>query len=98
MCLWNIQQDDVRAIAGQGLGDGCANPSGGTGHQGAAAGQRAGPVLDVVGARAQAQNLAADEGTAGRQEEAQGAFELVFGGLVDIQQLHGGTVAQFLAQ
>ncbi|MNS78367.1 hypothetical protein D3C72_1119780 [compost metagenome] len=46
----------------------------------------------------QAQHLAGDEGAFGREEEAQGTFQLVFRAGPDIQQLRGRTVAQLLGQ
>ncbi len=96
--LGHVEQDDFTAVAGQGFGNRRANPTGGAGDQGLAPGQRSAPVVDSAVAGAQVQDLAADVGAFRRQKEAQGAFELVLGLVVDVQQLQGTAVAQLLGQ
>ena len=96
--LGHVQQHHVGAVAGQGFGDGRANAAGGAGDQCFAPGQRASPVLNLSGAWGKAQHLAADVSTFRRQKKPQRAFKLSLGTFADIQQLHGGTLAQFLGQ
>ena len=95
---WHVQQDDVGAVPGQGFRDGCANAAGRAGDQRLAPGQWSRPVTDRRCAGRQAQHLATDKRAFGRQEKPQRPFQLIFGALVDVQQLQGAAVAQFFGQ
>ncbi|MNE33360.1 hypothetical protein D3C80_1270260 [compost metagenome] len=96
--LRHIQQHHFSAVARQGFGDGRADTACRTGHQGATAAKRAGPILDLAGAGFKAQDLARNERALGREEKTQGTFQLVFGTFSEIQQLRGRTVAQLFGQ
>ncbi|MNG08114.1 hypothetical protein D3C84_914500 [compost metagenome] len=96
--LGYIEQHDFGAIAGQGFGYGRADAARRPGDQRLAPGQRPGPVLHLRGAGLQAQDLTGNEGALGREKKAQGAFELVFSIVTDVQQLQGAPGAQLLGQ
>ncbi|MNO60479.1 hypothetical protein D3C76_510920 [compost metagenome] len=93
-----IQQQHIGAVPCQGFRNGGADTARSPCDQRTAAAEWAGPVLHLAGAGLQAQYLARDEGTLRREEEAQGAFQLIFGTGGDIQQLGSRAIAQFLGQ
>lgn len=87
------------SVAGQHRGDGGADAPGGAGDQGGAAGERGGPVGDLAGGGVgDLDDLAADVRGAGREQEAQGGLGGGDGPGGDAQQLHGGALADLLAQ
>jgi hypothetical protein len=93
--LGHVEQNHLGAIAGQGFGDGCADP-GRPGDQRLAPGQWAGPVGDRRGAvrRITCPEMKALFG----EEKPQRAFQLIFGAFADIEQLQRAAVAQLLGQ
>ncbi|MNF01432.1 hypothetical protein D3C80_2004210 [compost metagenome] len=48
--LGHVEQHHLGTVTGQGFRDGGTDAPGGTGNQGALAGQRSGPVTDLLGA------------------------------------------------
>ena len=98
----HVDRDDASAVAGEHLGDGCADAAGGAGHDGDLAVQRPVPVGRWRGiGRPDIEDLPVDVGRLGRQDESQGGFQARRGGFGvrrQVHQRHGGAVAHFLAQ
>src|SRR5699024_5855422 len=98
----HVEHHEVRAVGREGAGDRRADPARGPGDQGGASGQRRGHVLArrAVGG-GDAQELAVDEGAAGREHEAQGPGDAGGGevhGVGAQDAFGGGAAAQRLGQ